>query len=69
MYEIQHFTLCDGWINTSTDENGDPVTYDNNDAACTELADFLAEAAKDYRLGNLGTLYTADEFRIVFCAL
>ena len=24
-WEVQHYTLCDGWTNVSTDEDGEPV--------------------------------------------
>jgi hypothetical protein len=45
-WEIQHYALCDGWVNawTDSDENGDiPVTFDTKEEAEAELREFLEE--------------------------
>lgn len=65
-YEIQHYTLCDGWINTWSDaETGEPTIYDSYDQARDDLADFLDQEAQSYFNGDIESRYQADEFRIV----
>jgi hypothetical protein len=65
-YEIQHFTLCDGWINTWSDgETGEPTLYDSHDQAADDLADFLDQEAEAYFNGWIESRYQADEFRIM----
>jgi hypothetical protein len=65
-FEIQHFTLCDGWINTWSDgETGEPTIYDSYDQARDDLADFLDQEAEAYFNGDIESRYDADEFRIV----
>lgn len=65
-YEIQHFTLCDGWINTWSDcETGEPVIYDSYDQARDDLADFLDQEDEAFFNGWIESRYQADEFRIV----
>ncbi len=69
-FEVQHFTLCDGWINTWTIDEGtgpQPQAFASADAAQAEIAEFLgdiqAEIAAGERAADEG--YSRDEFRIV----
>lgn len=70
-YEIQHFTICDGWVNTWTicheDGSTTPVTFATEADAIAALAEFLAEIEEEIAAGERGTDegYTSDEFRIV----
>lgn len=65
-FEIQHFTLCDGWINTWSDgETGKPTIYDDYDQAKADLADFLDQEDEAYFNGYIEDRYHADEFRIM----
>jgi len=70
-YEIQHFTLCDGWTNTWTVHEADgssrPETFPTVEDAAAALAEFLAEIAAEIDAGERGLDegYAADEFRIV----
>lgn len=68
-FEIQHYTLCDGWINTWTVTNEDgteePETFDSYNDAWDSLIDFLQQEDQDYFNGYIESRYTADEFRIV----
>jgi hypothetical protein len=41
MYEIQTFTLCDGFINTWSDDNENPLTFETLQAARKALAAYL----------------------------
>lgn len=71
IYEIQHFTLCDGWINTWTIENEDgssePETFATKADAEAALAEFFAEIEEEIATGQRGEDegYSRDEFRIV----
>lgn len=71
IFEIQTYTLCDGWVNTWTiSENGEtPVseTFATREEAQTELEDFLSDIefqiASGERASDEG--YDASEFRII----
>jgi hypothetical protein len=69
MFEIQHYTLCDGWINCWSYEDDDgetiPTTYDTFEEAQQELSDFLNDSEYEYQIGNIDTRYDASEYRIV----
>jgi hypothetical protein len=68
-YEIQHFTLCNGWVNTwtITDEEGNstPEIFDNYANASVSLCEFLEEEKEAFENGFIESPYTEDEFRIV----
>ena len=67
-YEVQHFTLCDGWVNTWSDYDEDgnetPSTYDSFDDALNELDSFLDDEQEAFEEGNIESPYDRDEFRI-----
>lgn len=67
-YEVQHFTLCDGWINTWTtyDDNDNEVkdVFDTYEDAKEALDYFLKEEKKAYKRGEIDSMYEEDEFRI-----
>lgn len=70
-YEIQHYTLCDGWVNTWTvheaDGSSTPETFPSIEAAEAALSDFLSDIAAEIEAGARvpDEGYFADEFRIV----
>lgn len=65
-YEIQHFTLADGWINTWSDgETGEPTVYDRLTDARIDLRVFLQDTYEAYENGWLESMYQENEFRIV----
>lgn len=74
-YEIQTFTLCDGWINTwfVVEESGDdtytevPETFATEAEARQAVAEFLAEITAEIEAGQRapGEGYDAEDFRIV----
>ena len=63
MYEIQTFTLCDGWVNT-WHTNGKPTVFKSFSEALDELDEHLADLeyanmAEDrntYQINNIGDL-------------
>jgi hypothetical protein len=68
-YEIQQYTLCDGWINTwSIEESGvsKPLVFDSKEEAQKELDDFLREIAEEIKSGERAPEhgYDAENFRI-----
>ena len=68
-YEIQTFTLCDGWVNTWTnyDENDNeiPSTYDTYSHAQSDLHAYLKDELREYQSGNIDSPSDVDDFRIV----
>lgn len=65
-FEIQHFTLCDGWINCWSDgETGEPTIYESFKDALEELDDFLAHEEEAYFNGWIEDKYDRSEYRIV----
>lgn len=67
-YEVQHFTLCDGWINTWTtydEQNNEiPSVFDTYEDAQEALDDFLKEEKKAFKRKEIDSMYEEDEFRI-----
>ena len=68
-YEIQVYTICDGWTNTwliihedGTEEIERFETYQDARDALTE---FLEETDMSYFNGDIESRYHEDEFRIV----
>jgi hypothetical protein len=63
-YEVQHETLCQGWINTWTVDD-EPEIFDTYQDAENTLKDFLKEERKAFKRGEIDSMYHRDEFRIV----
>ncbi len=65
-YQVEHYTLCDGWTNTWTLDDA-PQTFDSYADAERELNLFLAEIVEEIRSGDRAPDegYAHDEFRIV----
>jgi len=68
-YEIQQYTLCDGWINTWSIEEGGvskPLVLDSKEEAQKELDDFLREIAEEIEYGEREPEngFDAEDFRI-----
>jgi|AntRauTorcE11898_2_1112593.scaffolds.fasta_scaffold139815_2 hypothetical protein len=70
-YEIQHYTICDGWVNTWSIEHHDgrvePETFDSYEDAAAALDEFFAEIVDEIVTGQRqpDEGYDRDEFRIV----
>ena len=68
-YEVQHYTLCDGWINTwriCHDDGSDELEYfDSIEDAQSCIDEFLADEQEAFEEGNIESPYERDEFRIV----
>ena len=69
IYEIQHYTLCDGWINNWSIEESNgvskPEVFDTFEDAVSALDEFLDDELFEYQQGNLDSMYERDEFQIV----
>lgn len=64
-YQIETYTLCQGWINIWTDSLDDTlVTFATYAAALAELNDHLTGLAHAVKAGHLDD-YSADDYRIV----
>ena len=69
-YEVQTWTLCDGWVNTWTvlDERGsEPETISTRKEAQAALDEFLLDIQSEIDAGQRDPEhgYDASEFRIV----
>ena len=72
-FEVQTFTICDGWTNTWTiTEHGaepKPQVFTTREEAAAELDEFFADIADEIRSGERSVEegYSVDEFRVVKC--
>ncbi len=70
VYEIQHYTLCDGWLNcwTIIGDNGSErsLVFSTQHEAEKELKEFLDDIRIESDLGNLALDhgYRDEDFRI-----
>jgi hypothetical protein len=68
-FEVQHYTLCDGWVNTWRDisEGGEetPSIYKTYIEALDALTDFFTQEHEAFAEGNMESMYDIDEFRIM----
>lgn len=69
-YEVQSYTLCDGWINTWAliDEHGETEaeTFDTKEQAEEALLEYLADIQDEIDAGQCEPEYTyyIEDFRI-----
>ena len=64
-YEVQEYTLFDGWINTWSDEDGVPSTFITEHEAFAELFAFMADMKSAYIRGDVVDVPSMEDFRIV----
>lgn len=71
-WEVQQYTLCDGWTNTwsTTDErtgHDKPLVFDTEQDAQREINEFLGDIEAEIKAGDRAEDegYSEDEFRIV----
>jgi len=63
-FEVQEFTLCDGWINTWSDDDGASM-FESKKQAEAELDWFLQEMLEAVEEGNMEDVPDREDFRIV----
>jgi hypothetical protein len=68
-YEVQHYTLSHGWINTWAYAEADgvmqPETFATADEAKAALDEFLEDLAEEVAAGQMAS-HDRDEFRIEY---
>lgn len=70
-YEVQHHTLCEGWVNTWAvhypDGSSEPETFETAEQAEAALDEFFADIQAEIDAGQRteDEGYSRDEFRIV----
>jgi hypothetical protein len=64
-FVVQEYTLCDGWINNWSDEDGQPTKFDTFAEAEAELNKFMYDMQNAVERGYLEDSPTIDEYRIV----
>lgn len=62
-FEIQHYTVSEGWVSTWSDENGIPVSFKTVAAAENAFRDFWTELQDSAIAGDIEP-YDYNEFRI-----
>lgn len=63
LYEIQHHTLCQGWISTWTDDDENPCVFATRHEAETALQDYIRDCQEAVERGDLAG-FDAHEYRI-----
>ena len=68
-YEVQHFTLCQGWINTWTNFDDcmqeNPTVFETRDCAQASLDEFLADELQSFKDGHIASPSDPAHYRIV----
>lgn len=68
-YEVQEYTICDGWVNTwhewDDDDEEIPMTFDSVKEAIEELDNHLYDMQKAYNMGDISSPDDRANFRIV----
>jgi hypothetical protein len=68
MYEVEHYTLGQGWINcwTTYDDHGnpEPTRFQTREEAADDLRQFLAECMVHFQNGDLQSPESQDNYRI-----
>jgi len=68
-YEVQEWTLCDGWTNTwsTYDDEGNeaPSTFRSKEDAQAELDDFFYQCEQAVKDGNMEDVPDREDFQIV----
>lgn len=62
-YEVQTYTVCDGWINCWTDTKDEeevPATFETHDLAQAAIYEFFADLAR----GGMAQMYDMDQYRV-----
>jgi len=62
-YQIETFTICDGWVNTLRDDTDALVTFASYDKALKELNDHYNELRESAESGFIEP-YNISDFRI-----
>tara|TARA_B110000902_G_C13857739_1_gene417779 strand:+ start:341 stop:580 length:240 start_codon:yes stop_codon:yes gene_type:complete len=72
MFEVQHYTFVDGWVNTYTvtDDNGEnpiSVVFDTHAEAQADIDSYMGEIDDQIKSGERAADegYDSDEFRVV----
>ncbi len=69
-YEVQHYTLCDGWTNTWTiyeNEIEKPHVFDSAEEAQAELDEFFQDIENEIQAGErkFSESYNREDFLVV----
>lgn len=66
MFEVQEYTLCDGWINAWTEGIDElPSQFETREKAQQELDDFLFDQHEAVLQGCMVEDYDENNYRIV----
>jgi hypothetical protein len=63
-FEVQEYTLCDGWVNTWSDDEG-ATTFNSEEEAQAELDWFLHDILQEVEAANMADVSDKDPFRFL----
>lgn len=68
-YQVSHWTICDGWVNCSTDGEGKPVVFSTRKKAQEDIEDYLADIQAQIDCGERAKDegYDESEFCVEEC--
>lgn len=64
-YQVQHFTLCDGWVNCWLDDNESPIIFSSEKKARDYLESYIQDQHECVDQGLMDYKYSIDEYRVV----
>lgn len=64
-YEVQTYTVCDGWVNCWSDDEDKPTTFATELEAETAITEHLADVAEAVLCGEMAEEYSRDDYRVV----
>lgn len=64
-FEVQEYTVIDGWTNTWSDGEGNPSYFDNELDALEELDRFFKDMQRAFECGDMADVPSPDDYRIV----
>ena len=64
-WEVQEYTVIDGWINTWHDGNEYSLRFSTEEEAQMELTNYLRDMNRAYKKGDIAAPYNRENFKIV----
>lgn len=63
-YQVETYTLCDGWVNCWTDEDENPVIFATRGEAEQALKDLMRDLHYAFESGNIEDMGSIEDYQI-----